>query len=564
MRSQTPSVRWKRRASPPPGWAKTLGLPLFRAHLLYNRGIRDPAQLDPFIAADSRLSNDPFLLSGMDKAVARLKTAISTGETIGVFGDFDTDGVAGTAIMVNALRELGVPVVSYLPDRVDEGHGLNSGAIQLLYDRGVSLLVTVDCGISSAAEVGLATSLGLDTIVTDHHTIPDSPPAAEAVLNPMLPESRYPYLGLTGTGLAFKLVEALSIVLDRPFPQHLLELVALGTVADMGPLTGENRFLVKNGLRHLNATQHPGLRALIARSGVRPGSIDTEALSFGLIPRLNAAGRMGSASLSLDLLTSSNPDVAGPIADRLELLNDKRRAIAKEALRDAVGQVAAQRDGQSPIIFVEHEEWPPGILGLIAGNLSEQYHRPVIALQINGPDSRASGRSIPELDIAGLLRGSKDLFQRFGGHPQAAGFTIDTANLPRLKRELTAAAEAELQDADLTPSLDIDCEISPALLDEDNLSFIESLSPFGAENPAPVFLTEHARMVEARQVGTGGDHLKMRLSHSGSTWEAIAFRQGHRSPNSGQSVDIVYTAARNDWGGRNELQLNVLDFRARH
>ena len=343
-----PDKVWKRLPSPPAGFAQSLGLAPFQEHLLYNRGIRHQEELDQFLAADARLTYDPLLLPDMSKAVNRLQTALADGEVIGIFGDFDTDGVTGTALLVQALTELGAKVISYLPDRVDEGHGLNAAAIESIRAQNASLLVTVDCGVSSAEEVELASSLGIDTIITDHHSLPAVVPKAQAVVNPRRPDSRYPYDGLTGVGLSFKLVEALWAALGRPQPDHLLELVALGTVADVGPLTGENRYLVKKGLERLNATQHAGLRALIARSGVRPGSLDTESLSFGLIPRLNAAGRLGDASLSLELLTASSTEVAGPIAERLELLNDQAAsAYSREPCTGERTGKGATRGGRS-------------------------------------------------------------------------------------------------------------------------------------------------------------------------------------------------------------------------
>jgi single-stranded-DNA-specific exonuclease len=555
---------WRRRLAPPAGFARSLGLPPFQAHLLYNRGIRRPEELDAYMAADLRLANDPMLLPDMGKAVARLERALATGEVIGVFGDFDTDGVTGTALLVDALQELGSRVVPYLPDRLDEGHGLNAEAIESLRAKGVSLLVTVDCGVSSVEEVRLASSMEIDTIITDHHSLPSSIPDALAIVNPRRPDSSYPYHGLTGVGISFKLIEALWAALGRPRPDHLLELVALGTVADVGPLTGENRHLVKWGLERLNETRHPGLRALVARSRLKLGSLDTESLSFGLIPRLNAAGRLGDASLSLELLTATSPEAAERIAEDLERLNDERRLLTAEGVAQAREQVELQSQTVPPIIIVQHREWQPGILGLIAGGLSESFYRPVVAISLGEQVSRASARSIPEFDIVEALQGSSGLFHRFGGHPQAAGFTMPTRHLARLKRDLAAAADGKMEGADLVPTIEIDCEISPALLDDQNFGFIQALRPFGEGNPAPVFLTRNAVVAEARRVGKRRNHLKMRIAHGESSWEAIAFGQGDKAADSGATVDIVYTVGLNDWGGRQTMQLNVLDFRPAH
>ena len=556
-----PTKVWRRRPTPPLGFAKSLGTPPFQAHLLYNRGIRSREELDAYLAADLRLAADPMLLPDMGKAVARLRRALSTGEMIGAFGDFDTDGVTGTALLVQALGELGSRVVPYLPDRVDEGHGLNVEAIKSLRARGVSLLVTVDCGVSSIEEVKLASSLGIDTIITDHHSLPSSVPDALAIVNSKRPDSSYPFRELTGVGLSFKLVEALWAALGRARPDQLLELVALGTVADVGPLTGENRHLVKWGLDRLNETRNVGLRALVASSKLRMGSLDTDSLSFGLIPRLNAAGRLGDANLSLDLLTATSPEAAERIAEELESRNNERRLLTAQGLAQSLEQLKLQLQTVPSIIIVQHKEWLPGILGLIAGNLSERFYRPAVAISMGEQVSRASARSIPEFDIIEALQRSRGLFHRFGGHPQAAGFTMPTSHLTRLKNDLITAADERMGGTDLVPAIEVDCEISPALLNDHNFGFIEALRPFGEGNPAPVFLTRNAMVESARQVGKQRDHLKMRIAHGGRTWEAIAFGQGDSAAAAGARVDLVYTVGLNDWGGRKSLQLNMLDFR---
>ena len=550
---------WRLSPSPPAGFASTLGLPPFQAHLLYNRGIRKPEELEPYLSADSRLVNDPLLLPDMDRAVERLVRARADEEAVGVFGDFDTDGVTGTALLVLALRDLGLKVLPYLPNRVDEGHGLNGEAVKSFQWQGVSLMVTVDCGSSSPAEVKLASSVGIDTIITDHHSLPPILPEAVAMVNPGRPDSEFPYDGLTGAGLAYKLAEALYKSLGHPTPDYLVELAALGTVADVGPLTGENRHLVRAGLERINQTRHTGLRALIDRSGLKQGSLDTDSLAFALIPRLNAAGRLADATLSLELLLAPPMEKAAKIAEELERYNSERRQLTMEGVSEAIRQV--DRDGATPnIIFVEHESWLPGIVGLIASSLAERYHRPAIALVLGESVCRGSARSVVEFDIVDALRQCQGLFQRFGGHPQAAGFTLATTDLPALKRELASIAEEKLGDTRLAPSINVDCQISPALLDA-NLGFIQSMAPFGEGNPAPVFLTRNARVTAARQVGAQRDHLKMRLAHSGVEWEAIAFRHGDRGVEAGDRLDLVYTAALNEWGPEPALQLTVQDLR---
>ena len=557
-----PSREWRQRAAPPPDIAETLDLPPFQARLLYNRGIRRREEADAFLAGDSRDSHDPMLLPDMGKAVERLVRAVNSGEVIGIFGDFDTDGISGTALLAKALRELGATVVPYLPDRVNEGHGLNTMAVGVLRGQGVSLLVTVDCGSSSVDEIELASALGIETIVTDHHSLPSSLPQAAALVNSNRLDSRYPYGELTGAGLSFKLVQALWAALRRPSPDHLLELAALGTVADVAPLTGENRYVVKRGLERLNNTENPGLRALMARAGVKRGAVNSESLSFSVIPRLNAAGRLGHASLSLELLLADSAEVAEPIAERLEMENVRRRELTREGVDQAMRQIDPGPDNPPPILIVESEDWLPGILGLIASNISERYYRPAAAVLVGEEVSRASMRSIPEFDVVEALNRSHGLFHHYGGHPRAAGFTLSTSDLPSLKSDLMLAAEEKLGNRRLRPAIDVDFEVPPRVFDDANLEFMQSMEPYGEGNRAPVFLTRGFHVARARRVGQQSNHLKMTVVHEGRAWDAIAFNLGDRPVAAGGRVDLVYNVGLNHWGGVTTTQLGVLDLRA--
>ena len=557
------SKAWRMLPPPPSGFAEEVGLNQFQANLLYNRGITCGAEVKPFLNADSSLLNDPMLLPDMARAVTRLRKALQGGESIGVFGDFDADGVTGTALLVLALRDLAARVVPYLPHRDEEGHGLNDEAIRWLRDQGVSLLITVDCGATSVNEVEMAASLGMDTIITDHHTMLPTLPDACALINPQHPDSKYPYDGLTGVGMSYKLVEALFNDMGMASPEHLMELVALGTVADVGPLTGENRYMVKKGLEYINTTQNPGIRALAASARMSLGALDTESLSFGLIPRINVAGRLDHAGVSLDLLTATSRDEAESLAARLETKNIERQMLTKKGFKEAQRQLDAEVKavGVPPIIFVASENWTPGILGLIAARLSDHCNRPAIAINLGQDVSRASARSIPEFNVVEALRESDDLFNRFGGHPEAAGFIIPTRSLHVLERRMRDLAKEQLQDMDLVPKIDIECEISPVELAGENFAFIQSLAPFGQSNPTPVFLTRNARVTEARQVGGQGKHLKMKLLQGGQVWDAIAFRQGDKLDTAYGGIDLVYTMGLNTWNGKTTVQLTIQDFR---
>ena len=556
--------RWATRDFPPRNFYQELGLPPFHSHLLYNRGIRGAPDADLFLNPDARLRHSPDLLPDIAPAVARLRRALDANERIAVFGDFDADGITGTALLTTALTDLDADVVPYIPHRVDEGHGLNSGAVQALRREGVSLLITVDCGATNIAEVDEAAALGIDTIITDHHSLLPALPASIALINPKHPQSQYPFGELTGVGMSFKLIEALYAALGLEWPEHLLEFVALGTVSDVGPLVGENRFLVKKGLEVINRAQNPGLRALAADARLTMGAIDTEALSFGIIPRLNVAGRFGVAEASLELLTTRYDATAQRLAHRLAELNAERQTKTRAAVEEAEQQLAAQTYSQGipPIIIVKSPDWLPGLLGLIAGRLADAYYRPAIAIALGETSGVASARSIPEFDIIAALRQNDHLFERYGGHPQAAGFTIPTDALPQLERSLHDIASERLADADLTPTIDIDCEVQFAVFDRDNFDFIQSLAPFGAGNPAPVFLTRAARVLEVRPVGQGKRHIKLRLTQGGVTMSAIAFNMGARMREIGKRIDIVYTISLDTWGNRQPtLQLTLRDFR---
>ena len=467
----------------------------------------------------------------------------------------------GTALLLKALRDLGASVAAYIPDRVDEGHGLNADAVKHLHERGISLLITVDCGATSISEVDLASDLGIDTIITDHHSVLPTLPKSHALINPRHPDSRYPFGDLTGVGMSFKLIEALYEDMGLPRPERLLEFVALGTVADVGALTGENRFLVKRGLEHINRTENPGIRALAANARMKFGSIDTEALSFGIIPRLNVAGRLGSAGISLELLTTESADRAQSLAGEIEGKNRERQELTRQAVAEAEHQLD-HKEELPHVLIVKSPDWIPGVLGLIAGRLSESHYRPAIAVSMGEQTSRASARSIPEFDIVDALTQNARLFDRHGGHPQAAGFTIPTASLPELEMNLERIAAERLDGHDLAPSLDIDCEVQLSAFTPQNFDFIQSLAPFGEGNPAPVFLTRAVRVLEARLVGANRQHLKMRLAQRGATIGAIAFNQGHKVRETHRAIDVVYTVGLDTWGQYPRLQLTVQDLRA--
>ncbi len=503
------------------------------------------------------------MLPDMAPAVARLRRAAEDGETIGVFGDFDIDGISGTAVVIHCLRTLGATAIPYVPDRVDEGHGLNDDALRLLAGEGVSVLVTVDCGAGSEAEIAVASELGIDCIVTDHHTMFDPPPyPVEAMVNPERPDSTYPFDHLTGVGMAYKLVQALFSDVGVDEPSELLELVALGTVGDVGSLVGENRFMVREGLRRMSRTSIPGLRALIDVAGYGGRELDVSALSFGLIPLLNAPGRLDDAGIALTLLTATEFDRARGVAALMRQYNEQRQALTHTAVDQAESQVRKRWGSALPgVLMVGHKDWKPGILGLVASRLSDKYGRPAIAVSVGEAESRASARSRRDFDILEVLTDRSNLFLRYGGHQQAAGFTIPNENLRLLADGFEAIPPPAHNTGGSEPSLDVDLVIGPSKVASELFEFTGRLSPFGEGNPQPLFAADRLRVVESRPVGSGR-HLKLRLDDGQSVWDAIAFRQGDRAALAApvSYVDVAYTMELNSWRGRTSLQLVIEDF----
>ena len=555
----------KRWNLPPPVQDHSLpsDLPSAIVKVLIRRGVDSAERLRIFLEPPQRLPYDPLRLAGMDQALRRLYKAIDRQELLGVFGDFDVDGVTGAAIIAEGLEPFGVRVLPYLPHRTEEGHGLSTAAVEYLVGQGVSLIVTVDCGVTSLEEVASARQLGADVIITDHHLPQSGLPDAAAIINPKLPGGSYPFHELCGAGLAFKLVQGIYQFCGQPWDRRLLELAALGTIADLVPLVDENRYLVREGLASLVQTQRPGLQALYRRAGIRGGSLTTETASFQVIPRLNSAGRMGHAIDCYELLTTKSSAEAEALAEKLEGLNRERRKLTEEASKLGHEQVRSRSEsGELPaFLMVSDPGITRGVAGLVAGRLAETYHRPAVAMAVEDDYVVGSGRSIPEFDIFEAFAGCEDLFVRFGGHSQAAGFTMAIEKLPLLEQRLTLAAGKALEAQDLRPALDIDAEVGLADLDGDLPKWLSTLEPFGAANPQPVFLTRRAQVLEARHVGNAGQHLRLNVTQGNGRWTALAFNQSGRWPEGTSVVDLAYSLSRDHWQGVERSTLKVLDFR---
>lgn len=540
-------------------------LPPLLAQVLCNREIADSTAASDFLAGRVRV-DDPFLLNGMNRAVPRLQRAICRGERIAVYGDFDADGVTATAVLVEALSSLGACVEPYIPDRVDEGYGLNLGALRKLYRRNVRLVVTVDCGVRSVREVEQA-GRHLDIIITDHHLPADQLPPATAIIDPKQSGCPYPFKDLSGVGLAYKLAQALLArppATSQPAPdlhESLLDLVAVGTVADLAPLLGENRSLVRRGLDILNKVGRPGMAALVADAGLRRGEVNSTAIGFRLGPRLNAAGRLEHAMLAYDLLTKTDGLETKSLAERLGELNRQRQQLTDQTVAAAEAQVLAG-DPQARFYLAASPDFKPGIVGLAASRLTEAYYRPSAVVELGAEESRGSCRSIPEFHITKALDECRELLIRHGGHSAAAGFTVATRNLNALRDRLQAIAAERLAGTELRPALDIDAEMPLEEAGWPTHELLSQLEPCGAGNPTPVLLSRDVEVREVRAMGADQKHLKLGLrDRRGAAWDAVLFRGGHLGGDIPGRIDVAYSLLVNEWNGEKRLQLDVQDLR---
>lgn len=534
--------------------------PILR-QILFNRGISTDADARAFVKAEPNINTDPFQFTGMQVAVDRIRFALEHEEPIAIYGDYDVDGVTATALLVQALEELGANVRGYIPNRFDEGYGLNKDALDFLKADGVKLVITVDCGIRSPEEALHAQTIGLDLVISDHHH-PDglNLPSALAVINPKQHGDLYPDKDLAGVGIAYKIAEALFSLQPSPLNlQELLDLVALGTVADLAPLVGENRSLVRKGLRQIRETKRQGLRSLAGIAEMKIDKVTAGNIGFMLGPRLNASGRLESALASFELLTTKDFMRAGQLAQQLEVQNRQRQSITK-SMQQKAEEIAMSEDPDAYLLFAAHEEFNPGVVGLAASRLTETHYRPAVVAAKNAEETRGSCRSIPEFHITDALDQCKDLLVRHGGHAAAAGFTVKNENLPELVSRLKSIAREQLADKDLRQTLSADMEVSLPELNFEVLKHLAYLEPTGYGNPDAVFVSRDVKVKASRTVGADARHLKLTLEDErGAVFDSIGFRLGHLQGSLPARVDVLYTLEANEWNGRTSLQLNLKD-----
>ena len=530
------------------------------AQFLIRRGIDTHEKLDAFLNPPHKLPYDPLRLPGMDAAVRRLYKAVNEQERGGIFGDFDVDGITGPAIIAEGLSTLGVAVPPYLPHRVHEGHGLSKDAVDQLTSEGVSLIITVDTGITAFDEVAHAKTKGAAAIITDHHLPHEGLPDAIASINPKLPGGTYPFFDLCGAGLGFKLVQGLYEFYGQPWNPNLMELAALGTIADLVPMLDENRYLVSEGIRLMTRTERPGLQALYSSARLLPEEIDGETISFQIAPRINSAGRMGNPMDSFRLLTTDSHDEAEALTRKLEALNLERREATQQAYDLASERVEAM-EYLPAMLVVADEAIPRGVAGLVAGRLSERYRRPAVVMAVEEEFAVASARSIPEFNIVDAISASKDLLVRFGGHSQAAGFTVPRRSIAELATRLDSYAAETLASDELSPVMDIDAVVSLAELTPEVMDWITTLAPYGPENRRPLFASMGVAVRECRHIGYLQQHLRLLVEQDGVALTALAFNQAQFWDPEVRRLDLAYSLIYDSWRGKKTLALRVTQFR---
>ena len=536
------------------------GLHALIVQLLYNRGIQGPTEAEVFLRADKRLAIDPFILPDMHQAVNRVYKALLSGEKIAVYGDFDADGITATALLVQGLTELGGDVVPYIPHRLYEGYGLKIPALEKLRKQGVTLVITVDTGITAFAEIEKAQKMGMDILVTDHHVPLEQLPPAKIIVNPKRSDSTCPFIDFAGVGVAFKLLQGLLTGSHREdLVNNSLELVALGTITDMSPLVSENRYWVKSGLSILNQTKRVGLLELMSCAGIDRGKLTAGTVSYQIGPRLNSAGRLDDASTSYQLLVTQDRVQANILAMELEEKNKERQRVVSEML-DKVRRQILEDGVDRPILMASDADYQTGVMGLVAGKLADEFYRPVVLVKIGADSCRGSARSIQEFDLMAALKSCHHLLTKYGGHARAAGFNVHTRDLPQIQKRLRTLAEEKLAGLDLRPHIDIDAELPLSTFAKGVFEEMCHLEPYGVGNPVPVFLSRKVEVVEQKLVGSQNDHIRLKLKQDGVVWDTMGFRLGSYVGELARHIDVVYSVEVDHFNGKGQLRLNLLDF----
>ena len=547
--------------------SKELGIPDLLSKILLKRGIDSFEKARQYFRPDLEALHDPFLMKDMEVAVDRLVRALENGEKIMIYGDYDVDGVSGASLLYLVLSQLVGPKVSYyIPDRITEGYGLSVKSIDEIAEQGVSLIVTIDCGVTAVEEIAHANALGIDVIVADHHQPGEQLPPAVAVLDPKRPDCPYPFKELAGVGVGFKFMQALyqRLGLSEAELDQFLDIVALGSCADIVPVIDENRILVRHGLDRINFNPRYGIKALLESSGIEKKEITVGLIVFVLAPRINAVGRMGDAKRAVQLFTARSLQEARAIARELERENKIRRNVDETTFKEALEIVENHLNPQEDHAFVLYKkDWHPGVIGIVASRIVERYYRPTIMISVVDGIGKGSARSIAGFNIYEAIRDCSHLLTAFGGHKYAAGLTIEEAKIPEFIQCFKAIARERITPQDLVPQMTIDCEAEFQYFDERFLRLLKLMSPFGPMNMRPVFMSRNVRIAEEPTI-VGSNHLKLVLEQGGQRFEAIGFNMAEFLPKiqkKGGVVDCAYVLEENRWNGKKTIQLRLKDIK---
>lgn len=551
------------------------GLSHLLAQLMVNRGLGDPDAARFFLDAQLDTAHDPFLMRGMDVAVRRIVQAIENKETVTVYGDYDVDGVTSAALVVHFFRELGAPFDYYLPNRMEEGYGLNDQALETIKERGSNLVITADTGITALSQVAHANKIGVEVIVTDHHQISvDGLPDALAVLNPHQPECNYPFKFLSGVGIVFKLAAGIRRgLLDAgwdedklPNLKKHLDLFTLGTIADMAPLIDENHVLTSHGLEALRNSVKPGVIALKSVVGIE-GKVDSSSVGFGMGPRLNAAGRLGQPDRGLHLLVSSDLNEAMEMAKSLEVLNEERKETQKWCFEEAEYLLERQVDLENEnVIVLASENFHQGVIGIVASKLAEKFYRPAILIALVEGKGKGSARSIPSFNLVKAMTECSEHLIQYGGHAYAAGLNIEEGRVDDFRKAINQVGNEYLTEDCLVAELNVDATLAMQDITQATFKEIESLEPFGQMNKVPVFISREVKARDVKFVGRDNNHVRFRAFQGNQFRNVIGFNLAHafQSIDANQPVDIVYQLRRNTWNGRDSIEIKLLDLRNSH
>lgn len=542
-------------------------IPKVISTILLNRGI-DEADFSAFLQKSMKGIINPKLMLDMDKATERILKAIRDKEKIVIYGDYDVDGITSTALMYEFLTSQSADVSYYIPDRKDEGYGINIMAVNKLFKQGTKLLITVDCGITAIGEVEFANLQGMDVIITDHHTCKDRlPTAAKAILNPKRPDCDYPFDSLAGVGVAFKLVLALAIDLgintNECFKRYV-DIATIGTIADVVPLLGENRIMVDKGLKLLQEPFRPGIRAIIEVAGAANRPLNASTIAFAIAPRLNAAGRLGSAQTAVELLLTKDENEARKIALELDAENKERQATEHQIYDEAMELIASDPNfAKKKVIVLAKEGWHQGVIGIVASRINDLYYKPCILISHHNGIGKGSGRSIADFNLFDALTHCKNYLTDFGGHAIAAGLNINMSDLDAFTKEINKYADETLTENDMLPRIEIDCPVNERFLTLENAAMLSRLEPFGMENERPVFALENAEAVYVSAVGAEGRHLKLRLSKNGVLINCIGFSMGAMAEkiHHGSRLDAAFVMDINHYQGTDSVQLILKDIK---